>query len=183
MTAPDRVRRLVEPIVEQAGLGLYDLELAGAVLRVVVDRPTGDPDAGLGLDALTDLTRSISRALDDDDPIAGRFTLEVSSPGLERALRTPAHFAAAVGEVVAVKTIPGLEGERRVRGTLESADDDGIVIADPTAGGSRRLAYDEVERARTVFEWGPPPKPGGPRQTRTKRSRKKHPEQKQVTAS
>ena len=166
MSTVDRVRPLVEPIVAAAGLSLYDLDLQAGVLRVVVDQP-----GGVGMDAITDVTRSVSRALDDADPIAGHFTLEVSSPGLERTLRTPAHFASALGDTVSVKTVPGVDGERRFQGTLESVDDDGIAVAVADADQPRRVAFADIERARTVFEWGPGPKPGGSRNPRTKRSR------------
>ena len=68
-----------------------------------------------------------------------------SSPGLERPLRTPAHFQRFIGADVAVKTKPDTEGERRVEGKLESADDQGFVVA------GRRLSYVDVEKASTVL--------------------------------
>jgi ribosome maturation factor RimP len=151
VTATDRVRELVLPILADRRLDLYDIEHAGGVLRVVVDR-----EGGLDLDALSDATRAVSRALDEADPMSGRYTLEVTSPGLERTLRTPAHFEGAVGETVKIKTAPGVESERRIEGVLAAADDDGISVR--TGEGEaevRRLTYDEVVRARTVFEWGP----------------------------
>jgi ribosome maturation factor RimP len=166
MSTVDRVRPLVEPIVAAAGLSLYDLDLQGGVLRVVVDQP-----GGAGMDAITEVTRAVSRALDEADPIAGHFTLEVSSPGLERTLRTPAHFAGALGDTVSIKTVPGSEGDRRFQGTLQSVDDDGITVVVADADEPRRVAFADIERARTVFEWGPGPKPGAPRNPRTKRSR------------
>ena len=182
MSIPERVRHLIEPLVDDHGLVLYDLDLTGGVLRVVVDQPVadepanaldGDRPTGVGMDAITPLTRAISRALDEHDPIDGRFTLEVSSPGLERTLRTPDHYRGAIGLVVSIKTSASASaagGERRLRGELTEADDDGVVVvpeADPDQ--PRRLAYPEIERARTVFEWGPAPKPGGSAR-RTKRS-------------
>ncbi len=95
----------------------------------------------------------------------------MSSPGLERPLRTPAHFETALGTAISVKAVAGLEGDRRFTGTLESVDADGIVVAVTPGSATRRLAFDQIERARTVFEWGPTPKPGGSKNTRTKRSR------------
>ena len=91
----------------------------------------------------------VSDALDRHDPIPGRYTLEVSSPGLERPLRTPAHFQRFVDSDIAVKTKADVEGDRRVEGKLESADDEGFVVA------GRRLSYADVEKARTVFVWEP----------------------------
>jgi ribosome maturation factor RimP len=136
------------------GLRLYDVEHAGGVLRVMVEGDTG-PDLGV----IADVTRDISRALDDDDPIAGRYSLEVTSPGLERPLRTPDHYRKAVGERVKVKTHAGVEGERRIEGVLTAAAEDAFVVMQ-TDGVERRVGYDEVERVRTVFEWGPAERPG-----------------------
>ncbi len=155
MSTADQVSDLVTPLLAASGTEVVDVELAGTVLTITIDR-TG----GLGLDALAAATRAVSRCLDEHDPIDGSYTLEVSSPGLERKLRRPDHFRRAVGEQITVKTVPGTEGERRVTGLLTQADDDGVVVAPAGGGTDRRLAYEEIERARTVFDWGPAPKPG-----------------------
>jgi ribosome maturation factor RimP len=157
MGTDDAVRRLVEPLLAARGLELFDVELRSGILRISVDK-----DTGLDLDAISEASEVISDALDNEDPIPGKYTLEVSSPGLERPLRTPAHFRRFVGTTVSVRTQPEVEGERRIQGTLEAADDDGITVA------GRRLTYSEIERARTVFEWGPTPK----RAAATPRSKK-----------
>lgn len=155
MTVADRVREVVLPLLAERDLELYDIEVSGRDLRVFVDRP-----GGLDLDLLADATRAVSRALDDADPIAGAYTLEVSSPGLERRLRTPHHFAGAVSETVKVKLRAGAarDGERRLEGDVTAADDAGVTLR--TSAGETTVAYDDIERARTVFEWGPTPKPG-----------------------
>jgi ribosome maturation factor RimP len=103
-------------------------------------------------------TRLISRELDHADPIPGRYTLEVSSPGLERPLRTPAHFRRSVGSEVAVRLRDVAKDDRRVQGVLSAADDDGFSVT-RADGTTRDVPYDQVDRARTVFNWGPPPKP------------------------
>ena len=149
MTTTQRVEPFVTPVVEAAGLDLYDLELAGGVLRVLVDR-----EGGADLEAIAAVTRALSRALDEHDPIQGRYTLEVSTPGLERPLRTARHFRGAIGASVKAKTRPGVEGERRVDGTVTAAEDDVVTIT-ADDGTSRTLRYDDIERARTVFVWGP----------------------------
>jgi ribosome maturation factor RimP len=120
---------------------------------------------GVDLDSISLVTRLVSRELDHADPIAGRYTLEVSSPGLERVLRTPEHFARVLGRTVAIRTHAGVDGDRRVHGTLRTADERGVVVVlDEPPLVERRLAYDEIERARTVFVWAAAPKPGkGPR--------------------
>jgi len=148
----ERVRTVIEPLVSERDLVLYDLELSGGVVRVLVE--TGD------LEAIAALTRAISRALDEADPIDGHYTLEVSSPGLERTLRTPAHFAGAIGAKVRIKSRPDVEGDRRVEGILTAADDEQITVGDATT-----IRYDQIERARTVFEWEKSPKPGSAKAT------------------
>jgi len=155
-TVAERVAVLVAPTVEALGLELYDVEHAGGAVRVLVDR-----EGGVDLDAITAVTRALSRALDEVDPIEGRYTLEVSSPGLERPLRTAEHFAAAArrAETVSVKTKPGVEGERRLRGTVARVGEDGITVRCDD-GSERDMRYDEIEKARTTFEWGPAPRPG-----------------------
>ena len=95
----ERVHGLVAPVLSDLGLELYDLDWTAGVIRVVVDRP-----GGVDLEAIATATRLISRELDHTDPIPGRYQLEVTSPGLERTLRTPAHFRGAVGTVIKVRT-------------------------------------------------------------------------------
>jgi ribosome maturation factor RimP len=153
MTAADRVREIVAPLVAAADLELYDLELAGGVLQVSVDAP-GGPDIG----TISQLARTLSRALDEHDPIDGAYTLEVGTPGLERPLRTPDHFARSVGMTAKVKTKPGVDGERRVEGTIAAAAEGSVTIRDPD-GNDRTLRYEDIERARTTFEWGGAAKP------------------------
>jgi ribosome maturation factor RimP len=142
---------MLQPVVAAADLELVDVELRSGVLLVTVDRA-----GGVDLQALTDANRAVSGVLDELDPIPGNYTLEVSSPGVERTLRTPAHFVKAVGETVSIKTRPQVPGERRRRGTLRSADEEGFEL-DVDDGGQDlvRLSYSDIDRARTVFVWGP----------------------------
>ena len=160
METIERVRLLVAPLAADLGLDIYDLEYAGGVLLITVDR-----EGGVDIGSIGRLTKAINRALDEADPVSGEYTLEVSSPGLERPLRTEAHYARSIGESVAIKTRAGTEGERRMTGTLLAVDGDQITIRpegiDPDA--TRTLAIADIERARTVFAWGPAPKPGGPK--------------------
>lgn len=151
----DNVRMLCEPVAQDLGIEIYDIERAGGILRISVDQPGGIP-----MDLVTEATRRISRLLDEHDPIPGSYTLEVGSPGLERNLRTPAHFAWAVGRLVSIRTRFAGEDPRRIRATVLAADDDGITVELADGGGQRRLTYPEIDRARSVFEWGPTPKSG-----------------------
>ena len=143
------VRTLVEPALAEQGFQVFDVEFGGGRLVVSVTKP-----GGVDLDALTEANRIVSDLLDEHDPIpVDHYLLEVSSPGLERSLRTPGHFAGALGETVNIKVKPHVEGERRHEGLLEAADDDGVTV------GGRRFNYADIEKARTVFVWGPAPKP------------------------
>ena len=149
MSVSERVRHLVAPTLADQGLEVVDVEHMANVLRVTVDRPEG-----VDLDTISTASRLVSDELDRHERdgrevVPGRYVLEVSSPGVERPLRTPEHFRRFVGTTVSIRTRPGTEGERRVEGTLEAADDAGVVVA------GRRLAYADIERARTVFVWEP----------------------------
>jgi ribosome maturation factor RimP len=172
MAVTDRVTEIVSPLLGSLGVDLIDVEHASGRLRVTVDQQ-GGIDSGV----LTAATRAVSRALDEHDPVPGRYTLEVSSPGLERPLRTREHFERAIGEEVALRLVAGVEGDRRVRGELRSVDGDAVVVSVGSDDGERldrRIALDEIDRARTVFEWGPAPKPGkGPNNTRKSKKQKR----------
>lgn len=168
----ERVRSAVEPPLSAHGFEVVDVERQGTVLRVTVDRLVGPGDSvdrlvgpgdqidlvdragGIDMDGVTEATRLVNEVLDRLDLLGAQTSLEVSSPGVERPLRTPEHFRRFVGTEVAVKARPGTEGDRRVSGVLEAADDDGVVVA------GRRLAYSDIERARTVFVWPAPGQKG-----------------------
>jgi ribosome maturation factor RimP len=156
-TVAERVAAAVAPVLADLGIELHDVEHTGTNIRVVIDK-----DGGVDVDSLTTATKAVSRLMDELDPLDGAYTLEVSSPGLERPLRTPAHFARAVGSEVSVKTAAGSEGDRRFTGTIAAADDT-VVTFSLADGSSRCLRYDEIERARTTFAWGGAPKPGSVR--------------------
>ncbi|MBO0893493.1 MAG: ribosome maturation factor RimP, partial [Acidimicrobiales bacterium] len=158
MELATQVRRVVEAALATSDLELWDVETHPGLVRVVVDRP-----GGVDLDTLSSVNRLVSESLDREDPMpAGRYQLEVSSPGVERPLRTPGHFQRSLGTTVSVKTRPGTPGARRLEGRLVAADDDGIVVApegDRPNGqevdASVGIPYQDIERARTVLCWGP----------------------------
>ncbi len=120
-----------------------------SVLRVTVDGESGPLD----LDAVAAASALVSQVLDENEALApaGRYDLEVTSPGLERRLRRPSHFRRATGRRVALTARLDAGGERRVEGDLLSTDEEGITLA--VDGGSRHLSYDEIEQAQTVFDW------------------------------
>jgi ribosome maturation factor RimP len=160
-----KVERLIAPIVTDLQLDLYDLEFRGGTLRVTIDRPAG-VDESLDLEAIALASRLIGRELDHDDPMGGHYTLEVTSPGLERSLRTPGHFQRSIGKTVALRlrdivTPEGERSERRLQGVLVAADERSATVQlNDAAQTERTVPYEKIDRARTVFEWGPAPKPG-----------------------
>jgi ribosome maturation factor RimP len=153
------VRAAAEPVLSSLGLELVDVEIVGSgkarTLRLTVDR-----EGGIDLDALAEANRPVSDALDTVDVLSGRYTLELSSPGVERPLRRPSDFARFVGTMISVKSHDPVDGARRHRGLLAEVDDTGIAVE--VDGEHRRFSYDAIASARTVFEWGPAPKPTGP---------------------
>lgn len=150
----EAIERLLGGPIGAAGLELVEVEMRPGLLRVVVDGAEGAD--GAGLDQLAEVTRVVSALLDEHDPFPdGRYTLEVSSPGVERPLRTARQFQRAIGEDVTVRIVAGVEGDRRVHGRLMAVDDEAIVIEGAgLPDGGRRIMFEEVERARTVFTWG-----------------------------
>ena len=145
------VEALVGPVVEASGLELWEVSFRGeggrSVLRVSVDR-----EGGVDLDTIAAVSERLSRRLDLEDFGPRGYTLEVSSPGLERPLRTPGHFGRSVGQQVKVKTKEPVSGSKVHEGALVSADAEAIVVA--SEGGELRVPYADIASARTVFEWG-----------------------------
>ena len=153
----ERIWAVIEPYVAAEGIELDDLEIVGKSPGVVV-RVTLDSEGGMGVDQLAEVSRRLSRLLDDEDPISSSYTLEVSSPGLERKLRRPRHYAKSVGRDLKVKTRSDVAGSTSHRGILVSADEDRFVIE--VDGEPRDIAYGDVVTARTVFAWEKAAKPG-----------------------
>ncbi|MCP4962516.1 MAG: ribosome maturation factor RimP [Actinomycetia bacterium] len=160
----ERVAELVRPLARDASLELYDVEQLGNTLRVSLSG-VGGRDAHIS--DLESVSRSLSLALDEAELGGGSYLLEVSTPGIERKLRTSVHFSGAVGEIVSVTTRPPEGGRRRLRGELMAADDATVTICDDEAG-EVTVDFDEVEKAKTIFEWGPAPKPGKPNPSRSR---------------
>lgn len=139
----------IAPALEAVGAELVDLELRSNLLQVTVERSDG-----LDLETLAEMTRVISGLLDEREDLApsGRYELEVSSPGLERRLRRPEHFQRALGRLVALRTVPGTPGDRRIEGELIAADEAFLELR-LSDEAVLRLGYDQIERAHTVFDW------------------------------
>jgi ribosome maturation factor RimP len=150
----DKVRRIAGPLAAQEGLELIDVEMGGGggrqILRLYIDK-----GGGVSLDDCTAFSRAVSTALDVEDPIEGTYDLEVSSPGLDRPLKTPEHFQKFLGSKVRVKTfgpVPECENRRTFLGILQSYDKG--IIAIEVDGKLFRVPHGLVSKANVepVFE-------------------------------
>ena len=123
---------------------------------LVENLPDHQDGPRIDLDGVGRATLLVDETLEAADPINGAYTLEVSSPGLERPLRIPAHYQRFIGTPVTVKTVPGTPGERRIEGLLQAADldTDGSIVVE-----GREIPFSAIERTRTVFVWGGQEKP------------------------
>ncbi len=143
---------VIEPLLAQFGLELIDFDRSPQIVRITVDRQDG-----VDLDTIAKVTRAISERFDELDIGIGRYTLEVSSPGVERRLRTAAHFKRSIGESVTLKL--SAESEiRRLDGVLSAAADDEIVVVGES-GEPITVAIARIDKARTVYNWGGGAKP------------------------
>ncbi|MYT28985.1 MULTISPECIES: ribosome maturation factor RimP [unclassified Streptomyces] len=161
-TQSERLRGLLEPLVAARDLDLEEIEVTPAgrsrVLRIVVDS-----DAGVQLDECAALSREASEVLDDTDAMGGApYTLEVTSPGADRPLTEPRHYRRAVGRLIKARLHEGGDLVARIVAT----DDTGLDLEVPGVKGrkptARRVAFDEIAKARVELEFNPrPARPAG----------------------
>ena len=143
----DEIQALIEPTIERLGYELTDLEVRlsgqGGLLRLTIDKPDG-----IDLDDCEKVSHAVSALLDVEDPVAGNYNLEVSSPGLDRKLTKVEHFQRFEGETLKVTMRFPIEGRRRFRGTLVSSNDENIVVE--VDGESHSLPLTMIDTARLV---------------------------------
>jgi len=143
----DELIKLLEPTIERLGYELYDLELnlggRNGLLRIFIDK-----ENGIEIDDCEAVSRQVSAILDVEDPLPGQYTLEVSSPGLDRKLTKSAHFQRFMGEEVRVKLRFPLDGRRNFCGALKSADAEKIEVE--VDGKPYSLPLATIESARLV---------------------------------
>ncbi len=145
----ERVRSIIGPGIHALGYELVDAELHGggrhAVLRVYIDHPNG-----VTVDDCAAVSRQVSAVLDVDDPIPGQYTLEVSSPGLDRPLRRREDFSRFKGALIRIKTFTPVAGRRNFTGRLLGCEHDNVVLE---ADAERyELAFANIDKARLVPE-------------------------------
>jgi ribosome maturation factor RimP len=141
------LRERLDAGVRALGFEMVDVELGGArqhqTLRVYIDGPRG-----VTVEDCADVSRQLSAILDVEDPIPGSYTLEVSSPGLDRPLVTPADYRRFEGAEVRIRLLRAQAGRRNFRGRIVGTTTDAVLIE--VDGEPRRLAFADIERARLV---------------------------------
>jgi ribosome maturation factor RimP len=155
---PEDLRRVVEPVVRAHGLELVDAALGRgptrSLLRVIVDTPRGD--GRVLVDECAAVSRELGHGLDVSDLIAGAYTLEVTSPGVDRALAREIDFERAVGRRVALETRAPIDGRRRFKGELVAFE--GAVATVRTDAGDARIEFAAIERAKAFHPIDAPQK-------------------------
>ena len=154
MKMPDRLTRLVEPVVAGLGFELVGVEFDAhqRILRVYIDH-----ENGVVVDDCSKVSHQLSGLLDVEDPIPGNYHLEISSPGMDRPLFTPEHFERFKGALVRLQLSRSIDGRRRFKAQLLGMAGDKVVLAD---GGTRfEIPFDFIDRARLVPEFENAKKP------------------------
>jgi ribosome maturation factor RimP len=147
----NRIRQLVVSAVESLGYELVDLELKGAgnnsVLRIYIDKPEGISHSDCGL-----VSEQVGTVLDVEDVIPHKYTLEVSSPGLDRKLVKESDFSRFEGKLAKIQTRIPLQQQRVFKGRLKGLHDGSVVLELPH-GNSLEIPLDVIQEARLEFEW------------------------------
>ena len=153
------IAELLSPTVSAMGLDLLGVEYlpspgGGALLRLYIDRPGADPMAegqGVGIEDCEAVSREVSAQLDVEDPISSNYTLEVSSPGVDRLLFKPAHFERFLGEQAKVTLKLPQDGRRRLQGRIDAVA--GEMITFGVDGRPFAVSAGNIDKARLVPDW------------------------------
>ncbi len=144
------MKALAEPVATREGYELVEVEYVmdrgRPVVRLYIDTiPPGDDQRGVTVDDCAVISRRVGEALDAEDPVAGEYSLEVSSPGLYRPLTKVAHYQRVLGQRVKVKTYEKLEGRKVFTGELLDANEERITVK--VDGVSYPIALEDVAKA------------------------------------
>lgn len=157
-TKVEQLSELIDPVCVDAGYELVEIEYKvggpdGAILRIFIDYPES---AGKGITSedCRNLSHELSAILDVEDPIAPKYNLEVSSPGIERPLRKPEHFRRFIGSEVNLALSSGLNGRRKFKGLLTSVSESGETVTLEVDGKSFELPLIDLASAKIVPDWG-----------------------------
>lgn len=155
MDAVTKIADLIAPTLDAMGFQLVRVKLIGAqspVLQIMFERDTGGAphDGGITVEDCAEVSRAVSAVLDVEDPIAGAYRLEVSSPGLDRPLIRAADFERFKGYAAKVELGRPLDGRKRFRGRLRGLAGDAVLLQDEETGGEQRLPVAEIANAKLV---------------------------------
>ncbi|MGO4550048.1 ribosome maturation factor RimP [Lysobacter sp. 2RAF19] len=166
----NEISALLAPTVASLGLELLGAEYlpspGGAVLRLYIDVPQAESaERNVGIEECEAVSREVSAQLDVEDPISGNYTLEVSSPGIDRPLFALSHFARFAGQSAKVGLKLPQEGRRRLQGRIDKVEGESIVF--DVDGQPVEVAFDNIDKAKLVPDWealGMAPKKPGKKQ-------------------
>lgn len=149
MRQQQKWQEIVRPILDNTPYELVGVECTSGgrhtIVRVFLDKP-----GGITLDEIVSLTKSLNVLLDVEAPIQGRYTLEVSSPGVNRPLFMPSHFMAQIGQQVALKVSPARDGRQNFKGVLKKASEEAVECE--VEGESFSFDYSEIEKAKLIVD-------------------------------
>ncbi len=157
----ERAARVAEPLVQAEGFELVDVEWLrepqGWVLRLYIDTPGRDPlakEGGVGLEECARVSHAVETSLEVEDVIGQAYSLEVSSPGINRPLRKPDHFRRVLGKRVKVKTFGpvGTPGRKSFTGTLQDVADEGVTVH-VEGGPAFRIPFRDIAKANLEFDF------------------------------
>lgn len=142
---------VIEPVIEDLGYDTVRIMTIGEknpTLQIMIEHK--DYNQELTVDDCAAVSRAVSAVLDEKDPIEGRYTLEVSSPGLDRPLTKPEHFLRFIGYAVKIETAEPVEKRKRFKGTLKNISPDNIITVD-SEGTDYSIAFANVAKAKIVI--------------------------------
>jgi ribosome maturation factor RimP len=148
-----RVADLVEPVCEDAGFRLVRVKISGrdgCTVQIMAERHDGT----MTVEDCADLSRALSALLDVEDPVRGAYNLEISSPGIDRPLVSPADFARWAGHEAKLETLQMIDGRKRFRGQIEGVENGAVILAvEAVDGGTQhlRLSFYDISEARLVL--------------------------------
>jgi ribosome maturation factor RimP len=148
--ASEKLVAIIEPAVTALGYELVGVEHLPqghhSLLRIYIDH-----EEGITADDCGDVSHQVSAVLDVEDPIRGAYTMEVSSPGLERPLFTLAHYARFVGQLVEIRLHSPLAGRRKFKGRILGVEGDVVTVE--VDGEEQRFVFDNIDKAHLIHEW------------------------------
>jgi len=159
MDALDQIRAIAERVATANGLELFDLQLTresqGWVVRVTIDRPgpAATPEDSVGIEDCATVSRELSTILDVDDPLDRAYTLEVTSPGLDRPLRHEADFRRFAGRIASIVLEAPLNGQTFYSGRIEAVEDGHVVLLVGKRNRAHRIPLGGIKRARLEVDF------------------------------